>query len=78
LRKERPEEFENASNPEPKPDAWFHAKIEVKNGRVKVFVDNAAQPCLDVKKMSETTSGKVGLWFNGIASFANLKISALE
>lgn len=74
LRTDRPEEFENPASPEPQPDEWFTATIEVKGGRIRTFVNGAAEPCLDVEKLSETSSGKVGLWFNGIASFRNLTI----
>lgn len=76
LRKERPEEFENPAIPEPKPADWFKARIEIKGGRVRVFVNGAGEPCLDVKQMSEVRSGKIGLWFNGIAAFRNLKITS--
>ena len=49
--------------------------VVVVNGRVKVYVDGAKEPCMDVEKLSTTKAGKVGLWFNGIAAFANLKIT---
>ncbi len=75
LRADQPEQFENPANPEPGSNEWFRAKIEVKGGRVKVFVDGADAPCLDVRKLGDFKEGKVGLWFNGIASFANLKVT---
>lgn len=76
LRAERPEEFENPANPEPGSEDWFSARVEVEEQRVRVFVNGATEPCLDVEALGSVKSGKVGIWFNGIASFANLKVEA--
>lgn len=76
LRRERNGEFEAAAKPEPQPTEWFRAKIEVRNGRIRVFVNEASSPCLDVASLANGRGDKVGLWFNGTASFANLKIQA--
>ena len=75
LRTERSGEFEKSVTPEPDGADWFHARIEVIGGRVRVFVNNSGTASLDVAKLSNSESGKVGVWFNGVASFANLKIS---
>lgn len=75
LRSERNGEYEKQANPEPNADEWFHARIDVKGKRVRVYVNNSKTPCLDIEKLNSRKSGKVGLWFNGIASFANLKIT---
>lgn len=74
LRAERNGQFEKAMNPEPGVEDWFTARIELEGKRVRVFVNDAKSPSLDIEKMSDLSSGKVGLWFNGIASFANLRI----
>lgn len=74
LRAERAGQFEAVAKPEPGRDTWFRARIEVRNRRVRVFLDDAKDPCLDVAKLGALTQGKVGLWFNGVAAFANLKI----
>jgi hypothetical protein len=52
LRKNRPEQFENAVNPVPDPDAWFHASVEVSDTQVRVFVDRAKEPSLVVERLS--------------------------
>lgn len=55
---------------------WFHAKIEVKNGRVKVFVNESTMPCLDVPTLSpDLKTGKIGLWVGDGSNgdFANLR-----
>lgn len=75
LRQTRAEEFENPAKPEPKGDEWFRAKVEVADGRVKVFVNESSKPCLDVGSLGKLEKGKVGIWFNGVASFSDLKIT---
>jgi len=75
LRQDRPEEFENSVSPEPKSNEWFRVRVVAKDGRVKVFVNGAEEPSLDVASLGSAKAGKVGLWFNGVASFSNWKIS---
>lgn len=76
LRQERSGQFEKAVSPEPKPVDWFKARVEVAGDTVLVFVNESKLPSLQVKRLTNRRSGKVGLWFNGIASFRNLKISS--
>jgi Domain of Unknown Function (DUF1080) len=79
LRKEQNAKYEKAINPAPDPNAWFHARIVVNNGSVKVFVNNAQTPSLEVNTLNSRTKGKVGIWLNGsFASFANLIIKKYE
>ena len=75
LRRERTGEFEKAVTPGPNPDEWFRGRIEVTGARVRVYVNDSKQPCLDVQKLNSRRSGKVGLWFNGIASFSKLSVT---
>jgi hypothetical protein len=77
LRSERPGQFEHAVVPAPLPDAWFHARIEVDEREVRVYVDHAQQPSLVVKRLSNRKDGRIGLWstFEGeLGDFANLVI----
>ncbi len=76
LRSEFPEQFEKNVTPVPNPDEFFHARVEVKWPTVKVFVENAEVPSLEVKMLSTFKKGKVGLWVgNGSdGSFKNLII----
>ncbi|MEM7011398.1 MAG: hypothetical protein AAF585_07935 [Verrucomicrobiota bacterium] len=76
LRRDRPEQFENPASPEPQPTDWFKARIDVAEDRIKVFIDDADEPCLDVEKLGDVKSGKVGLWFNGVASFRNFRVTS--
>lgn len=76
LRAEQPGKYEQAINPVPDPNGWFHARVVVASPRVSVFVDNATQPSLIVNQLSDRKKGSMGLWVgNGSGGdFANLRI----
>lgn len=76
LREEQPEKYENPVNPVPEPEEWFHATIIVDNPSVKVFVNNANEPSLEVNKLSSRKEGWIGFWVgnNSEGNFKNLKI----
>jgi hypothetical protein len=74
LRTASPGVYEAAIAPVPDPAGWFHARIEVARASVKVFVDAAPRPALEVRRLA-TATGRVGLWVDSQpASFANLVI----
>ncbi len=77
LRSEYPLKYEQPVNPVPDPDAWFHARIVVANGKVSVFVNEATEPSLVVNKLNYRTEGMIGLWVGTTSGgdFANLKIT---
>ena len=76
LREGSPGKYENKVTPVPNPDDWFHAKITVEGKYIKVYVNNSVKPSLEVEKLTQTTNGKVGLWFGVIGgSFANVEIT---
>lgn len=75
LRKERTDEFEKGITPEPKPDEWFRARVVVSGGRVRAYVNDATEPSLDVPKLNDRTSGKVGIMISGYGDIAALKIT---
>ncbi len=76
LRETRTGEFEAEIPSPPNPDAWFHAKVEVRGKAVKVYVNEDSTPVLEVEKLNERTSGKIGYWvgYKTSAAFANLEI----
>jgi hypothetical protein len=78
LRAEFPGKYENKVKPVPDPDKWFHVRIVIERKQVRVYVDNSTTPSLEVAKLTETNTGKIGLWVgNGSdGSFANLVITA--
>lgn len=77
LREQHPGVFEKPVVPPPDPDGWFHATVRVERDAVKVFVDRAASPALEVKRLTDRPSGWVGLWVgNGSpGDFANVRIT---
>jgi glyoxylase-like metal-dependent hydrolase (beta-lactamase superfamily II) len=77
LRTERPGQFEQAINPPPDPNDWFHARIVLTGSRVEVFVNGAANPSLSVEDLGAAKSGGVALWVgNGSdGAFANLRLT---
>jgi glyoxylase-like metal-dependent hydrolase (beta-lactamase superfamily II) len=77
LRTERPGQFEQAIDPPPDPNDWFHARIVLAGGRVDVFVNGAGKPSLSVEDLGAARSGGVALWTgNGSdGAFANLRIT---
>jgi len=79
LRNTQKDAFEAAILPTTiRADEWFHAKIVVKNSRIKVFVNSSLTPCLDVSTLNANGEGrKIGFWVgnNSNGDFANFKIS---
>jgi len=78
LRSERPGQFEQAIDPPPDPNAWFHARIVLAGGRVEVYVNGAGKPSLAVEDLGAARSGGVALFVgNGSdGAFADLKVTA--
>jgi hypothetical protein len=76
LRTEQPGTFEQAVNPVPDPNGWFHARIVIASPKVSVFVADAKEPSLVVNQLSDRRKGLVGLWVgnNSGGDFANLTI----
>ncbi len=75
LREGKPGQYESTVKPVPDPAGWFHARVEVTKKKVRVWVDDAKEPCLVVDRLGSRGKGKVGLWVdsrNGL--FSNLKI----
>lgn len=78
LRRERTDEFEKGITPEPAPDAWFTARVVIADGRVRAYVGDATEPSLDVPKLNDRRTGKVGIWISGYGDIAKLKITPAE
>jgi hypothetical protein len=80
LRAEQPGKYENAVNPVPDPNAWFHVRVVVASPNVRVFVNDAKEPSLVVSQLSDRKTGLIGLWLgnNSGADFANFKIVPAE
>jgi hypothetical protein len=75
LRQETPGRYESAVKPIPDPSGWFHARVEVTKQKVRVWVDDAKEPCLVVDRLATRDKGRVGLWVDSHeGSFRNLTI----
>jgi hypothetical protein len=76
LRTEQPGKYEQAVNPVPDPNAWFHTRVVIANPTARVFVGDAKDPCLVVNLLNDRKKGRVGLWTgnNSGGDFANLTI----
>ncbi len=76
LRQEHPLVYENSIVPPPKADEWFHAAIVVDEDSIKVFVNHAAIPSLQIKRLINRNDGMIGLWDDELSGdFANLSIT---
>lgn len=71
--------YENSIIPSPNGNEWFHVKIIVKYPHITVFVNGNQEPSLNVEKLNNRTSGKIGLWVgnNSDGDFANFQIMSL-
>lgn len=78
LQTERPGQFEQAIDPPPDPNGWFHARIVLAGGRVEVYVNGAGKPSLAVEDLGTAKSGGVALFVgNGSdGAFADLRVTA--
>ncbi|MBI3714402.1 MAG: hypothetical protein HY255_00200 [Betaproteobacteria bacterium] len=76
LRKNFPGKFENAVNPVPDPDDWFHARIEVSDKQVRVFVGHAKTPSLVVDRIAENRKKRpMGLFVDSADGYyRNVKV----
>ena len=77
LRQLYPGVYENAVQPVPDPDSWFHVRLVLEYPKVSVFVNDAEKPCLVVDQLSDRKTGWVGLWVgdDSDGDFANLTIT---
>ena len=77
LRKEAPEKYE--SYVDMGLNEWIHMKIEVRQDKARLYVNDMKQPCLVVNdlKLGSDHHGGVGLWIESgtIGYFSNLKIT---
>ena len=75
LRAEKPGQFEMPIEPAPDGDMWFHAKIVIEGRQIRVFVNNAKKPALQVTELSDRSGGSVGIWCFGYGVVSNLQIT---
>lgn len=79
LRQEHPRRYEKPITPAPDGDAWLHAKIVIAGKSIRVFVNGATAPSLEVESLADRSAGRIGIWGGAEAGqgghFANLAIT---
>ena len=80
LRKNKPGQFEKPVDPVPDPDQWFHARVEVTDKQVRVFINDAKKPSLVVSRLNQAGENRpVGLFVDSADGlYANLKVSVAD
>jgi hypothetical protein len=80
LREKYNGKYEKAVNPQPNGNEWFHVKIIIKYPLVTVFVNGNSEPSLNIEKLNDRKTGKIGLWVgnNSDGDFANLYITTQD
>lgn len=75
LRKEFPEEFENAVDASVVPTDWVPVRIVATTKAIQVYVGAANTPTLEVRKLGPHDRGMIGLWTgnNSDGDFANVR-----
>ncbi len=74
LRQEQPGVYEGEIPDPPDPDGFFKARIEINKPEIRVYVNDAVEPCLVVNELTDRTGGRIGLWMGNTSdgSFAEL------
>ncbi|RRB07820.1 hypothetical protein [Larkinella rosea] len=76
LRRDHPLVYENAVDPVPRADEWFHATLVLIHKTLSVYVNHSAKPSLQVTLLNDRTEGLFGLYSDGLPNdFANLTIT---
>lgn len=78
LRDEHPGVYEKQLEPAPDPSGWFHVRVVLDVANVKVFVNDAKKPSLEVKRLTTRKRGWIGFFVGDESDgeFANLKAIA--
>lgn len=77
LREEHTGVYEAEIPDPPDPNGFFKARIEIAKPQIRVYVNDAPEPCLVVNELSDRTGGRIGLWVgnNSDGSFADLVLT---
>jgi hypothetical protein len=77
LRTQFPNKYEQTVSPVPDPNNWFHARIELNNKKIMVFVNGNDKPSLVVESLQATRGKKIGYWVgnNSSGDWKNLKVT---
>ena len=78
LRQEHPNVYEKPVSPAPDPNDWFHIRIVVGADSVRVFVNEATVPSIQVAPIVHRAGRKIGYWVGNGSSgdWKNLHITS--
>ncbi|MDD5151972.1 MAG: DUF1080 domain-containing protein, partial [Flavobacterium sp.] len=65
LREERNGIFEKEIKNPPNPNGWFTMTLIVENKTIKAFINDSKVPSLEVEKLNNIQSGKLGIFVGG-------------
>ncbi|MEH6307162.1 family 16 glycoside hydrolase [Olivibacter sp. CPCC 100613] len=79
LRNEHPGTYEAALNLDLNPDDWFHVRIQVKETRVDVYINDVQVPTLSINRLSKDETGWLGFWTGYLSDgwFRNIKLTSI-
>ncbi len=74
LREDHTGEYEAPVPNPPDPNHFFKARIEIAKPVIRVYVNDAKEPCLVVDELTDRVGGRVGLWMGNTSdgTFADL------
>ena len=80
LRRDMAERYEKPVIPAPNGDMWFHAKIEIRDPEISVFVDGSEVASLVVNELLPRQEKGFGLWCGpGVGGyFSNLNVTIIK
>ena len=80
LRENHPGQYEAAMPPGTDPDDWVALRVELEGTAVRVYVNGATEPTLEVDRIGTSDRGWVGIWVGegSDGSFANLRVTPLN
>ena len=76
LRTNHPGQFEAAVPSGTDPDNWVRLRVELEGPSVRVYINGATEPSLEVDRIGVAERGWIGLWVGerSDGSFANLRV----
>jgi hypothetical protein len=62
LRRDSPGAYEDPINVPIRPGDWFHVRVQLASGRVRVYLNRSAEPAMDVADLGPPGAGSAGAW----------------
>jgi Domain of Unknown Function (DUF1080) len=80
LRAASPGVYEGAVDPSIDPNGWVHVRVVVDGETITVFINEAKEPSLVVKKVTKLHTGRVGFYVADTSGgeFANIRITSTK